>query len=80
MGSSSTRAPSIALLGLLAVSLLGNAFQAMWASAEDTVSRLSRPEFEARIDALRKTHGGSSSWISSLVAESDLVILEAGTW
>lgn len=78
MGSSSSRAPTIAVLVLLAVSLLGNAFQAMWANAEDTVRILSRPELEARAAALRETHGGSSSWLRPWVDESDLVVLEAG--
>jgi hypothetical protein len=71
------RTRCIGLAALLGLSLLGNAFQVLWSMDGDSVTRMSRPDLEARIRQLRVTHQGSAAWVQALVDTPDAVVVEA---
>ena len=73
-----TRRTKALLLAGLALSLVGNLFQFLWAGAEDVVVRLSRAEMAAKIEETQRTHRPSARWSKVWVDTPELVILEAG--
>lgn len=77
MNNRPARKRSILLTVGLGLSLLGNGFQVLWASAGDSVTRMSRSDLEFRISQLAETHRGSSAWFRALADTPDAVVVEA---
>lgn len=77
MNNRPARKRCIWLTAGLGLSLLGNGFQVLWASAGDSVTRMSRSDLEVRISQLAETHRGSSAWFRALADTPDAVVVEA---
>lgn len=68
-----------ALCVALALSVLGNVGQGLWAAGADRVVHLTRAEIEAEIARARAAGVDSATWSVVLVQSPDLVVLEHGT-
>lgn len=71
--------PSRLLFFALLLSLLGNAFQLLWITSEDTVLHMTREEIEQEIERTRLTQAEPARWSWVLVNTPELVVLEVAT-